>query len=67
MHPEQSLPWWISDGEMRCRFCLQSYSHGMEARCTECDAPICPLCTILTMERARVCPDCAPPQPERWL
>lgn len=36
---------------------LQTYSHRLEARCLECDAPICPLCILRVQERL-LFPDC---------
>ena len=50
-------PWWLEAGEEDCPHCEQTYSLRVEARCFECDAPICPMC-IVHVEEQLVCPDC---------
>jgi hypothetical protein len=51
------VPWWLDTGEEDCPHCEQAYSYVVEARCFECDAPICPMCIVRFGERI-VCPDC---------
>jgi hypothetical protein len=49
--------WWVDEGEEDCPHCGQTYFYEVEARCLECDAPICPMC-IVRVEQHPVCPDC---------
>ena len=49
--------WWLADGEHDCPHCEQTYSYEVEARCFECDAPICPMCIVRVEERL-FCPAC---------
>ena len=50
-------PWWHHHGDDDCPHCDQSYSYRVEARCFECDAPICPMC-IVRVDQRMLCPDC---------
>jgi hypothetical protein len=50
-------PWWLDVGEEDCPHCEQTYSYRAEARCVECDAPICPMCMV-RVEQRLLCPDC---------
>jgi hypothetical protein len=50
-------PWWLDAGEEDCPHCDQTYTFRVEARCIECDAPICPMC-IVRVEQHLLCPDC---------
>jgi hypothetical protein len=50
-------PWWLAVGEEDCPHCELTYSYRVEARCFECDAPICPMCIVRVEERI-LCPDC---------
>ena len=50
-------PWWLEVGDEDCPHCEQTYSYRVEARCFECDAPICPMC-VVRVEQQLICPDC---------
>jgi hypothetical protein len=52
-----AAPWWVSEGEHDCPHCEQTYAYEVEARCFECDAPICPMC-IVRIEEHLFCPEC---------
>jgi hypothetical protein len=52
-----TAPWWLEIGDEDCPHCEQTYSYTLEARCFECDAPICPMC-IVRMGEHLFCPDC---------
>ena len=49
--------WWLAQGEHDCPHCEQTYAYEVEARCFECDAPICPMC-IVRVEEHLFCPAC---------
>lgn len=53
-----ALDRWSGDGH--CCFCLQTYVLQLEVYCSECDRPVCPLCTRHRPGGAGgVCPECA--------
>jgi len=52
-----NLPWWLDEGEEECPHCSQSYAYSVELRCSNCDAPICPMCVVRAGTNL-VCPDC---------
>jgi hypothetical protein len=52
-----SVAWWLQAGEEDCPHCNLTYSYHVEARCFECDAPICPMC-IVRIDEHFLCPDC---------
>jgi hypothetical protein len=54
----RALPWWAAAGAETCGFCLQSYHHEVEARCTACDRPLCPHCVVRTAVVELRCPEC---------
>ena len=63
-HPTDTNPlnaggasWWLAAGEEDCPHCEQTYSYRVEARCFDCDAPICPMCIVRVEERL-FCPEC---------
>jgi hypothetical protein len=51
------MRWWLAGGEHDCPHCEQTYAYEVEARCLECDAPICPMC-VVRVEKHLYCPDC---------
>jgi hypothetical protein len=56
-----ALPWWTSDGDSTCGFCLQVYHYELAYRCPDCDRPVCPSCAVrvsVEVLEAASCPDC---------
>ena len=53
-------PWWLDAGEEDCPHCEHTYSYEVEARCFDCDAPICPMCIVRIGEHL-FCPECRAP------
>lgn len=55
----RELPWWLEPGVEECEFCLQAVHYEAFYFCTECDAPVCPACTVAVYERRiTICPRC---------
>ena len=52
---------WLDPGVEQCTWCLVWFHYEVYRHCADCDAPVCPLCTVSVLEeRSLHCPDCAP-------
>lgn len=52
--------WWLSDGDEECPHCGRLYVYELEVRCTDCDGPACPHCTVTHARGHLICVGCRP-------
>lgn len=56
--PGATLTYHWAQGTDHCPDCAQTYAYELEARCVDCDAPMCPFCVVMVRGHRR-CPTCA--------